>query len=99
MGILDGSYMGGHWLVTLCLPGKIDYPVAVERCESKGQEQAVARALMRAAPRLLGAHRPELWLLDALYFNRTTIVIARRQRAHVLFKFKEAEYRTVTADA
>ena len=24
LGILDGSYMGGHWLVTLCLPGKID---------------------------------------------------------------------------
>ena len=31
--------------------------------------------------------------------SRNTIAIARGQRAHVLFKFKEADYRTVTADA
>jgi hypothetical protein len=99
LGILDGSYMGGHWLVTLCLAGRIDYPVLVERCRGKGDEQAVARAMMRAVPRLLGQSRPELWLLDALYFNVTTIAIARGQRAHVLFKFKDADYRAVTADA
>lgn len=99
LGILDGSYMGGHWLVTLCLAGKIDYPVMVERCRSKGQEQAVARQMMRAAPKALGTQRPELWLLDALYFNVNTIDIARTQGDHVLFKFKDADYRTVTADA
>jgi len=77
LGILDGSYMGGHWLVTLCLAGRIDYPVMVERCQSQGQEQGVARQMMREAPRVLGAQRPELWLLDALYFNRNTISIAR----------------------
>jgi len=99
LGILDGSYMGGHWLVTLCLAGKIDYPVMVERCNNQGDEQAVAREMMRAAPRVLGEQRPELWLLDALYFNRNTIAIARGQRAHVLFKFKDADYRSVTADA
>jgi hypothetical protein len=99
LGILDGSYMGGHWLVTLCLAGRIDYPVMVERCHSKGQEQQVARKLMQEAPKVLGKLRPELWLLDALYFNRNTIAIARRQRSHLLFKFKDADYRTVTADA
>lgn len=99
LGILDGSHMGGHWLVTLCLAGKIDYPVMVERCESKGLEQAVARQMMRAAPRVLAEQRPELWLLDALYFNENTIAIARRQGSQVLFKFKDADYRTVTADA
>ncbi|MCX7031334.1 MAG: hypothetical protein NTU62_14610, partial [Spirochaetes bacterium] len=83
LGILDGSYMGGHWLVTLCLPGKIDYPVMVERCENQGQEQAVARQMMQAAPQVLGAQRPELWLLDALYYNRNTNAIARGHRAHV----------------
>jgi len=98
LGILDGSYMGGHWLVTLCLPGRINYPVMVERCQ-QGQEQTVARKLMRQASRLLGKLRPELWLLDALYFTTKTIAIARRQGAHVLFKFKQADYRTVTADA
>jgi hypothetical protein len=99
LGILDGSYMGGHWLVTLCLPGKINYPVMVERCNSKGQEQAVALQMMREAPKRLGDQRPRLWLLDALYFNTTVIRSARAQRADVLFKCKDAEYRTVTADA
>jgi hypothetical protein len=27
LGIRDGSYMGGHWLVTLCLSGRINYPL------------------------------------------------------------------------
>lgn len=99
LGILDGSYMGGHWLVTLCLAGKIDYPVMVERCHNQGQEQLVARTMMQAAAKLLGKLRPELWLLDALYFTTNTIAIARRQHAHVLFKFKDADYRRVTADA
>ena len=31
VGILDGTYMGGHWLVTLCLAGRINYPVMVRR--------------------------------------------------------------------
>ncbi len=99
LGILDGSYMGGHWLVTLCLAGKIDYPLMVERCFNQGQEQLVARKMMQAAAKLLGKLRPELWLLDALYFTANTIAIARRQRAHVLFKFKDADYRSVTTDA
>ncbi len=99
LGILDGSYMGGHWLVTLCLAGKIDYPVMVERCYNQGQEQLVARTMMRAAGKLLGKLRPELWLLDALYFTVNTITIARALHSHVLFKFKDADYRAVTADA
>jgi hypothetical protein len=99
LGILDGSYMGGHWHVTMCLPGSINYPVQVERCKGRGEEQAVARKMMREAPEVLGKASPELWLLDALYFNRPTIQIAREQNAHVLFKVKEAEYREVTQDA
>jgi len=99
LGILDGSYMGGHWLVTLCLAGKIDYPVMVERYFNRGEEQQTARKLMQVAAKLLGKLRPELWLLDALYFNTNTIAIARRQHSHVVFKFKDADYRTVTADA
>jgi len=100
LGILDGSYMGGHWLVTLCLAGVVTYPVMVERCVNQGEEQAVARALMRMASKVLGKQlRPELWLLDALYFNGNTIRIALRQGAQLLFKFKDADLRTVTKDA
>jgi len=99
MGILDGSHMGGHWLVVLCLAGVVRYPVMVERSASQGKEQAVARTLMAKASKLLGKLRPELWLLDALYFNLNTIRLALREGAQVLFKFQKAELRTVTMDA
>jgi hypothetical protein len=99
LGILDGSFMGSHWLVTLCLAGKIDFPVMVERYHKRGQELPTALKMMKEAAKVLGKLRPELWLLDALYFTKTTIAIARRQHAHLLFKFKNADYRTVTADA
>jgi hypothetical protein len=99
LGILDGSFMGSHWLVTLCLAGKIDYPVMVERYHKQGQELPAALKMMKEAAKVLGKLRPELWLLDALYFTKTTIALTRRQHAHLLFKFKNADYRTVTADA
>jgi len=99
LGVLDGSYMGGHWQVTLCLPGKIAYPVMLRGYRKRGKELEAARELMRDAPGVLGKARPELWLLDALYFNTATIEIAREQQAHVLFKFKKTDLRTVTKDA
>ena len=99
LGILDGSHMGGHWLVTLCLSGLINYPLMVRRCASQGEELGVARQMMQTAGRILGKLCPQLWLLDALYFNTNTIQIARAQKAHVLFKFQEADFRQVTQDA
>jgi len=85
--------------VTLCLAGVIAYRVMVRRCESQGQEPGVARQMMRAARRILGKLRPQLRLLDALYFNTNMIRIARDQKAHVLLKFKEEDFREVTKDA
>jgi len=99
IGILDGSYMGGHWLVTLCLPGRINYPLMLRRCQSRGEELGVARQMMQESERILDKLRVQLWLLDALYFNTTTIKIARGQKAHVLFKFQQADFRQVTQDA
>jgi len=99
VGIVDGSYMGGHWLVTLCLAGKINYPLMIRRCENRGDELVVARKMIEQAPAALGDSRPQLWLLDSLYFNVNTIRLIRKQKAHVLFKVKDAEFRTVTTDA
>jgi hypothetical protein len=99
VGIVDGSFMGGHWLVTLCLAGQINYPLMIRRCENRGDEQAVARSMIQEAPAALLDSRPQLWLLDSLYFNVNTIRLIRKQKAHVLFKVKDAEFRTVTADA
>jgi hypothetical protein len=99
LAILDGTYMGGHWAVTLCLVGAINYPLMVRRCKGRSEEQKVARELMVEATRELGDLRPDLWLLDGLYFNANTIKIAQAQGAQVLFKVKEPEFRVVTADA
>lgn len=99
LGILDGTYMGGHWLVTLCLRGKINYPVLIRRYLSQGQELNVARRIINLAPTLLGPMCPKLWLLDALYFNKNTFKLIRHQNAHLLIKVKDAEYREVTKDA
>jgi hypothetical protein len=99
LGILDGSYMGGHWLVGLCLAGRINYPLMLRHCQSQGEELRVARQMMQESGRILDKLRVQLWLLDALYFNTNTIRIARNQKAHVLFKFQQADFRQVTQDA
>lgn len=99
LGILDGSYMSGHWLVALCLAGRINYPLMLRACQSQGEELRVARQMMQESERILGKLRVQLWLLDALYFNTNTIKIARNQKAHVLFKFQQADFRQVTQDA
>jgi hypothetical protein len=99
LGILDGTYMGGHWLVTLCLLGEINCPAMIRRCKDRSQEQKIARELMGEATRELADLRPDLLLLDGLYFNANTIEIAGAQGAQVLFKVKKPETRTVTADA
>ncbi len=99
LGILDGTYMGGHWLVSLCLPGKINYPPIIRRCLTQGQELTVAHRIIEQVPQLLGAQRPKLWLLDALYFTRSTFHLVRNQDAHLLIKAKDAEFREITKDA
>ena len=99
LSIIDGSYMGGHWQVTLCLAGKINYPAVIRRCRNRGEELNIARRIIKSAPQLLGLHRPELWLTDGLYFEKNTFKLVRSQNAHLLIKVKEADYREVTKDA
>ena len=60
IGIIDGSFMGSHYLVALNLSGKIDYPVLVEECEKRGKELPTAAVLLRNAKKLLGSSFPDL---------------------------------------
>jgi hypothetical protein len=99
LGILDGTYMGGHWLETLCLAAKINCPAIIRAYNKQGQELSVSRQIIRESKQLLGPSAPTLWLLDALYFDKTTFQWVRKQDAHILVKVKDAEYRTVTRDA
>ena len=99
LGILDGSCMGGHWLVALCLSGKINYPALTRAYRKKGDELSVAREIIQEAPKLLGPSSPKLWLLDGLYFNKTTFNLVRNQGAHLLIKVEKPDFREVLCDA
>ena len=99
IGILDGTYMRGHWLVTLCLAGKINYPVLIRHCHKHGEELCISRAIISQSKELLAELSPTLWLLDALYFDKTTFKIVRSHGAHLLTKVKDAKFRAVTRDA
>jgi hypothetical protein len=97
--VLDGTYMGGHWLSALCLCGTINAPALIAPRQSQGDELPRGYAIMRASKFLLGPCFPTLWLLDALYFTRPVFRLLHRLGAHVLIKLKDAEYREITRDA
>jgi hypothetical protein len=98
IGILDGSFMGGHWLSALCLVGKIVFPAFFER-RSQGDELAASLTLLKRAKACLGSTFPKLWLLDVFYFSSTVFQRIRRLGGHLLIKMKDSELRVVTKDA
>lgn len=99
IGILDGSFMGGHWLSALCLVGKIVFPALLQPRRSQGDELAASLTLLKRAKASLGSSFPKLWLLDALYFSSPVFQRIRSLAAHLLIKIKDSEYRVVTKDA
>ena len=99
LGIIDGSYMGGHWVSCLCLAGKINYPVIIRPYCKRGDELGTASEIFDEVHSKLGTAAPELYLLDALYFTRHVFTRVKKLKAHLLIKLKDAEYREVTKDA
>ena len=87
LGVIDGSQMGGHYLVADLLCGQVNYPVLAEPCRGRGHELKTAQALLASADRLLDPAAPELWLLDGLYFNQPIFQTVRDQQAHLLIKY------------
>jgi hypothetical protein len=99
LGILDGTHMGGHWLVALCLTGKINYPALTRPYRKKGDELATSRKIIEESKKILGPSSPDLWLLDGLYFNKNTFKDVRDQHSHLLIKVEKAHFREVLQDA
>lgn len=100
IGIVDGSFMGSHYLVTLNLSGKTDYPVMVEECEKRGKELPTASVLLMNAKKLLGNSFPDLLLFDSLYFNKPHFDLVRKELdAHLLIKSSDPSFREVLKDA
>ena len=69
-GIIDGSFMGGHWVSVLSLAGKINLPILVEPYLKRGKELAASHKILGQIPKTLQKSSPELFLMDSLYFNQ-----------------------------
>ena len=98
IGIVDGSFMGSHYLTALTLHGKIDFPVIVQKCLKRGKELPRSMQMLTEAKQLLGSGFPELNLFDSLYFNQTTFDTVRTLGSHLLIKSDEP-FRDVLKDA
>ena len=87
LGVLDGSQMGKHYLVAALLCGQLNYPVLTEPCKGRGHELKTTQHFLPILHQLLGSSAPQLWLLDALYFNQPIFRTARDQLQHLLIKY------------
>ena len=87
LGVIDGSQMGDHYLVAALLCGKVNYPVLVESCKGRGHELKTTQHLLPIAHQLLGSAAPQLWLMDAHYFNQSSFQTVCDQQAHLLIKY------------
>jgi hypothetical protein len=96
LGVIDGSEMGGHYLVAALLCGRINYPVLTQPCTGRGHELKTAQSCLPTLARQLGPCAPELWLFDALYFNRSTFKTVRDLGAHLLIKYSSHDDRIDT---
>ena len=45
-GIIDGSFMGGHWVSVLSLAGKINFPILIESYPKIGKELAASHKIL-----------------------------------------------------
>lgn len=98
MAVVDGTYMGGHWMAIAALVGEITAAVKLRRCRGQGWERREGRRLIEELG-AVGETGVELVLLDSLYFDVTTFETAGRNGVDVLVKSEKARYRSVTADA
>jgi hypothetical protein len=87
--------MGGHYHTTLSLAGKVDYPVLIKEAAKRGKELPTAMNLLLDAKEKLQSSFPDLFLLDGLYFNRTTFDVAHSLGTKILIKSKDSKFRNV----
>lgn len=99
IGIIDGTVMSDHRLVTFSLHGSVDYPVIIEDQKKRGKELPTALRVLNEAYQQLGSCFPGLVLCDSLYFNKNTFKNLRSKGSHILIKSSNPNFRTVLQDA
>ena len=98
-GIIDGSVMGTHHLVTFSLHGSIDYPILVEDQKKRGKKLPTAMRILNETHRRLNRSFPELILCDSCYFNKKAFTNVRSKGSHILIKSSQLGFRKVLQDA
>lgn len=99
IGIMDGSFMGGHYHETFSIHGEIGYPVLIEDCGKRGKELTKAYSMLETGYELLGSLFPDLLLFDSLYFNQETFKLVRKRHSHLLIKSSDPGFRAVLSEA
>ena len=99
-GIIDGSFMGGHWVSVLSLAGKINFPILIKSYPKIGKELDASHKILDQIPQTLQKSSPELFLMDSLYFNQGIFdKIVNGLGAHFIVKSRDADFREVLKDA
>lgn len=101
ISIIDGSYMGTHWVLTSVIvgAGELRYPFTVVGLPGRGYELPYAKELIQRIPSLLGSEKPDLLLYDSLGFNAPLFHAARENGMHILIKSSGSGFRDVLKDA
>jgi hypothetical protein len=100
VGVMDGSFMGGHYVCALALVGAgMTYPWEVRPCPGRGHELSVAKAMIRSLPDDQFLRPFDLLLYDFLAFNAPFITAARQKGLHVLIKGSNPKFRDVLKGA
>jgi len=99
IGIMDGSFMGGHYHETFSIHGEIAFPILIEDCGKRGKELTKAYSMIKTGYDLLGDLFPNLLLFDSLYFNQEIFKLVRKRHSHLLIKSSDPGFRTVLSEA
>lgn len=100
VGVMDGSFMGGHYVCVLALVGEdMTYPWEIRGCPGRGHELNTAKAMIQSLPDDQFMRPFDLLLYDFLAFNAPLITEAREKGLQVLIKGSNPEFRDVLKGA
>ena len=100
IGVMDGSFMGGHYVCILSLVGKdMTYPWEVKGCAGRGYELTTAKSIIKALPEKASKRPFDLLLYDFLAFNAPLIKEVRQKGMHILIKGSSPDFRDVLKGA
>jgi len=90
LGVVDGSWMGGHWMSALvCLGEGLTVGIDIEGYRTRGNELAASRTILTRTAELLGKGFVSHVLADALYGNREDFKQGMELGYHLVVKMEE----------